>query len=169
MDIQAVVYTSNTGYTAECAQLLGKKLGLRVFSLDEAKTALVKDTKIIYLGWLMGGLVKGYNKAKKRFVVRAVCGVGMGAPGSQIQEIRKINSLPENVPAFCLRGGFDMRKLKGIYKFMMTFMVLHFEKTLGEKPDLDPDEEAIVDMVRNGASYVREADLAPVIKWYKNR
>lgn len=169
MNIQAIIYTSNTGYTAECAQLLGKKLGLRVFSLEEAQKELAKNSEIIYLGWLMAGVVKGYKKACGKFIVRAVCGVGMGAPGSQIDEIRKMNALPDAVPAFCLRGGFDMKKLSGVYKFMMSFMVGHFEKTLGGKPDRTPDEDAIVDMIRNGASYVSGKDLDPVVEWYKNR
>ena len=38
--IQAIVYTSNTGYTAEYARMLGEKTGLPVLTLNEAKKSL---------------------------------------------------------------------------------------------------------------------------------
>jgi len=37
MNTKAIVYTSNTGYTAEYAKILGEKAGLPVYSLDEAE------------------------------------------------------------------------------------------------------------------------------------
>ena len=36
MRANAIVYTSNTGYTQQYAKLLGEKTGLPVYSLDEA-------------------------------------------------------------------------------------------------------------------------------------
>ena len=53
--IQAIVYTSNTGYTAEYARMLGEKTGLPVLTLDEAKKSLPARAPILYLGWLMAG------------------------------------------------------------------------------------------------------------------
>ena len=35
MNVNAIVYTSNTGYTARYAGLLGKRTGLPVYSLAE--------------------------------------------------------------------------------------------------------------------------------------
>ena len=57
MNIKAIVYTSNTGYTAEYARLLGEKTGLPVYSLEEAKQNLTERTEIVYLGWLMASMV----------------------------------------------------------------------------------------------------------------
>ena len=37
MNANSIVYTSNTGYTAEYARLLGEKTGLPVYSLAEAE------------------------------------------------------------------------------------------------------------------------------------
>ena len=53
--IQAIVYTSNTGYTAEYARMLGEKTGLPVLTLNEAKKSLPVRAPILYLGWLMAG------------------------------------------------------------------------------------------------------------------
>ena len=75
MDANSIVYTSNTGYTAEYARLLGEKTGLPVYSLAEAEQKLAAGNRVIYLGWLMAGKVQGYKKAAKRYKVQAVCGV----------------------------------------------------------------------------------------------
>ena len=114
MNANAIVYTSNTGYTAQYAGLLGKRTGLPVYSLTEAGAKLPAGNCVIYLGWLMAGKVQGYAKAAKRYRVAAVCGVGMGATGSQLADVRKANSLGDELPLFTLQGGFDMSRLKGI-------------------------------------------------------
>ena len=79
--ISAIVYTTNTGYTKKYAELLSKHTGLPLYSLKDA-TKLSKGEPIIYLGWLMAGVIKGYKRASKSFTVSAVCGVGMGESGS---------------------------------------------------------------------------------------
>ena len=94
MKPEAIVYTSNTGYTAEYARMLGESTGLPVYDLNAAAVQLKPGTEILYLGWLMAGAVKGYKAAAKRYRVCAVCGVCMGATGSQLEEVRKANALP---------------------------------------------------------------------------
>lgn len=104
MNANSIVYTSNTGYTAEYARLLGEKTGLPVYSLTEAEQKLAAGNCVIYLGWLMAGKVQGYKKAAKRYKVQAVCGVGMGGNGSQLEEVRKANAIPEKTPLFPFRA-----------------------------------------------------------------
>ena len=53
--MKAIIYTSNTGSTAEYAQLLGKELNLLVHSLQQAKNKVPAGSEIIYLGWIMAG------------------------------------------------------------------------------------------------------------------
>ena len=60
--MKAIIYTSNTGSTAEYAQLLGKELNLPVHSLQQAKNKVPAGSEIIYLGWIMAGGIKGYNR-----------------------------------------------------------------------------------------------------------
>lgn len=165
MKPEAIVYTSNTGYTAEYAKILGEITGLPVYALNETQE---KDIPIIYLGWLMAGSVKGYKKAVKRFKVCAVCGVGMGATGSQIKDIKKANNLPNDMPVFSLQGGFDINKLKGIYKFMMNTMKRTAGKSLANKQDRTADEDAMLDLMLNGGSYVSRENLKDVLDWYES-
>ena len=59
MKPNAIVYTSNTGYTRQYALLLGAQTGLPVYALDEARKCLAPGCAILYLGWLMAGKVQG--------------------------------------------------------------------------------------------------------------
>ena len=165
MNANSIVYTSNTGYTAEYARLLGEKTGLPVYALDEAEQKLAAGTRVIYLGWLMAGKVQGYKKAAKRYKVQAVCGVGMGGNGSQLQEVRKANAISEKTPLFTLQGGFDIQKLSGVYKLMMTIMVKTAGKGLAEKQDRTPDEDVMLEMLTRGGSRVSAENLAEVLAW----
>ena len=87
--MKAIVYTSNTGHTAEYAKILGKITGLPVYNLRESAKALSKKTEIVYLGWLFANSIKGYQKAKKKYTVCAICAVGLCDTGSALTEIRK--------------------------------------------------------------------------------
>ena len=53
MKPNAIVYTSNTGYTKQYAGMLGKNTGLPVYSLEEAMKELGAGDSILYLGLLM--------------------------------------------------------------------------------------------------------------------
>ena len=165
MNANSIVYTSNTGYTAEYARLLGERTGLPVYSLAEAERKLAAGNPVIYLGWLMAGKVQGYKKAAKRYKVQAVCGVGMGGNGSQLQEVRKANAISEKTPLFTLQGGFDINKLSGVYKLMMTIMIKTAGKGLAEKQDRTPDEDVMLEMLTQGGSRVSADNLAEVLAW----
>ena len=164
----AIVYTSNTGYTAEYARLLGQGTGLPVYALSEAAEKLNSGAAIVYLGWLMAGKVQGYWKAAKRYSICAVCGVGMGATGSQMEDVRKTNALPASLPLFTLQGGFDMAKLHGIYKFMMTVMAKTIGKRLAAKADRTAEEDRMLELLTHGGSCVREEHLKDVLAWYES-
>ena len=165
MKAQAIVYTSNTGFTREYALMLGQKTNLPVYSLQESSGKIARDSSVVYLGWLMAGKVQGYADAAKQYLVEAVCGVGMGSTGSQMEDVRKNNNIPDSMPVFTLQGGFDMNKLRGVYKMMMQVMKKTVGKKLADKPDRTPDEEEMLDLLLHGGSRVSEENLAAVMEW----
>ena len=167
MKPNAIIYKSNTEHTKQYAELLGKKTELPVYSLEEAMQRKVSDRSVIFLGWLMAGKVQGYKKAAKRYNIAAVCGVGMGATGSQLQDVQKANTLPPSMPVFTLQGGFDMKRLHGVYKLMMTIMSKTAGKMLSEKKDRTPDEDDMLDLLLHGGNRVSEENLAAVLDWYQ--
>ena len=165
MKPSVILYTSNTGFTAQYAALLSEQTGLPCFSL-KAAGHIQPGTPILYLGWLMAGNVQGYKEAAKKYTICAVCGVGMGATGSQIAGVRKTNALPDEMPVFVLQGGFDRKRLHGIYKLMMTVMKNTVGKSLARKPDRTPDEDTMLDLLENGGSRVSPENLSSVLDWY---
>lgn len=167
--MKGIVYTSNTGFTESYAKMLGNRLNLPVYSLSDAEKSIDKGSDIIYLGWLAAGIVKGYKKAAKRYTIKAVCGVGMGASGSQTDDIKKVNHLPKTMPVFSLQGGFDISKLHGIYKFMMTVMMKTAGKGLADKTNRTPEEDEMLEMMTKGGSRVSEKNLDVILEWYEKK
>lgn len=167
--INTIVYTSNTGTTKEYAVLLGKKTGLDVCSIEESKGKLSKGTQIIYLGWVMASGIKGYKKAACLYQVKAVCGVCMGATGSQMKEIREKNNIPSTTPLFTMQGGFDIKKLHGIYKMMMNMMSKIAGKAIADKKDRTPDEDVMLEMMLHGGNFVSEENIKEVLSWYNGQ
>ena len=157
--VEAIVYATNTGSAAQYAEMLAKETGLAAYSLDE----------IIYLGWVMAGTVKGYAAAAKRYIVRAVCAVGMTQPGAQGKILRERNKLPESVPLFQLQGNFDVKKLHGMYRLMMEVMVKTAGKSLAAKSGRTAEEDDMLDMMINGGERVRAENLYAVLAWYRRR
>ena len=117
MNAAAIVYTSQTGFTARYAALLAERTGLPCRPLKEA-AALPRGTAVIYLGWLCAGGIKGLKGARRRFRTAAVCAVGMAAEVEEAK-LRRDNRL-EGVPLFYLRGGYAPEKLTGFYRAMMA-------------------------------------------------
>ena len=165
--MKAIVYTSNTGYTEKYAQLLAEETGLPVYSLEKAGHRLARGTEIIYLGWLMAGKIKGYAAASRRYRIAAVCGVGMSASGSQMQDLQKANKLPPELPLFTLQGGFDLQRLHGIYKLMMQTMTKTVGKGMAAKQNLSPEEDAMLELLLHGGDYVSRENLQAVLSWYQ--
>ena len=163
--MKAIVYTSNTGHTAEYAGILSKQTGLPVYSLDRAVKELGKGTAIIYLGWLFANSVKGYQKAAKLFAVSAVCGVGLCDTGTLLDEVRKTIALPESIPLFTLQGGIDRSKLKGIHRFMIHMLT----KGLSSQKKRSEQDAHMLALPTENANYVREAHTAAFMEWFRNQ
>ena len=69
--ISAIVYASNSGYTAQYAKLLGEATGLPVNDISQMRNPQ-PDQQVIYLGWVMADKCVGARKAMKFFDVRAM-------------------------------------------------------------------------------------------------
>lgn len=163
--ISAIVYTSGTGAAAQYAQLLAGQTHLPVYSLRDARSALADGAEILYLGWVMAGSVKGYADAARRYRVRMVCAVGMAATGTQLSEVRKASSIPEETALFTLQGGFHPEKLNAGYRLMMRMMRGVLIRQIAEKPERTPADEDMLDLLRHGGDRISEANLAQPLAW----
>lgn len=166
--MEAIIYKTNTGSTAQYAKMLAEKTGLPAFSIEEAKSKVEAGSEIIYLGWIMAAQVKGYKMAAKKYKVKAVCAVGMEKTGTRTEEIRKKTCVPDEIPLFTLQGNFDVKKLHGFYRLMMNLMVKMVTKQLGEKADRTQRENEMLEIMLRGGENVREENLGEVLDWLKS-
>lgn len=167
--LNAVVYTSNTGFTKQYAELIGKRLSLPVYELNTAMKSLPENSDIVYLGWIMATSIQGLKKASKRFLISAICGVGMGVTGTQIPELRKANAINDIIPVFSLQGGLDDAGLKGTKKFMIKMVRKAVVKGLYENPERSPEDEEMLDFLLKGGSRVQEPNLKAFYDWYRGQ
>lgn len=161
-NVKAIVYTSNTGFTARYAAMLGEKTGLPVYELSQAEGKLEKDASILYMGWLFASNVKGYSQASRRYSIAAVCAVGLCETGALLSEVRKTIALAPSIPLFTVQGGMDHSKLRGFNKLMIRMLIW----ALSRQKDLTEDKQQMLALIQKGGDYVNEANLAEVLKWY---
>ena len=90
----------------------------------------------------------------------------MGKTGSQLDDVRKANALGEELPVFTLQGGFDMGKLRGVYKLMMTIMSKTVGKKLVEKENRTPEENDMLQLLTSGGNRVCGDNLTEFMNWY---
>ena len=164
--IKAIVYTSNSGFTKKYAEILGKSINIPVYEFKEAKKNLNKNDEIIYMGWIMAGTIKNYKKAKSRYNVKAVCPVGMSLPSKkQEKELTEKNNVTEKL--VYLQGGFDVTKLKGIYKFMMGSMEKMIKPQIESKTEKTPEDLEMLEMMNGPKDCVKKENLKEIIDWVK--
>lgn len=156
--MKAIVYTSNAGSTKEYAELLSAKTGLPAFDLTCGE--IPENSGVIYLGWVMGGDIQGLSKARERFgSLEAVVAVGMMVSEKTKAEVSEKNAVKE--PFFYLPGEFNIKKLKGMYKMMMSMMLRMMKSKV--KDSADPDDRRALELFENGFNGVKEENLAPII------
>lgn len=161
-NVKAIVYTSNTGFTARYAAMLGEKTGLPVYELSQAEGKLTKGASILYMGWLFASNVKGYSQASRRYSIAAVCAVGLCETGALLSEVRKTIALAPSIPLFTVQGGMDHGKLRGFNKLMIQMLIW----ALSRQKNLTEDKQQMLALIQKGGDYVSEANLAEVLKWY---
>lgn len=165
--IEAIIYTSNAGHTKRYAEMSAEKLGIPAYSLKEAKKEVKKKSDVIYMTWIKKGKLVDLKKARSKYNLKAICGVGMSSPGkttvAAIQTKNKINALKEKV--FYMQGGFDMSKLSGVNKIMMTALQKSLN-TVAENRGLPVDQKEMLNMLNNPKDNVKTNNIKELYSWY---
>lgn len=158
----AIVYTTNTGSTERYAKMLGEKIGCGVYELSKCEA--LENSEIIYFGWVMAGTVQGLSQAREKFGgLKAVVAVGMMPSEKSKQEAAEKNAITE--PFFYLPGAFSVKKLRGMYKMMMSMMLRMMKGKVKESGD--PDDKRALELFENGFDSVKEENLVPVEEFLK--
>lgn len=164
-----IIYTSNTGFTAQYAKMLSEETEMVLYTLDEAKKKLEKGAQAIYLGWVMAGHITGLDKAVRHFDVKAACGVGLSLPSrSTLETLAKSNYVP-NAPLFYLPGGYAPDKLKGIRRVMLNLVLGGIRQKLAAKASRTEEDFVQLEIVTKGGSLVDRKYLDSPMKWLKEQ
>lgn len=166
-----IVYRSNTGFTRQYGEMLAKAEKMRIYDLEDGVRSLDKGTPALYMGPLMGGHIEGSNKALMHFDLKAACAVGMSPPGDKVEgSIAQANKLPEGVPVFYLQGGWAPDKVPWLKRKMVEMVIKGFRRELENKSiHRTPEEQANLDMLVKGGSFVTFKSLDPVRAWLKEQ
>ena len=169
MNIEAIVYTSNTGNTGQYAQMLAARTGLPVYSAKDAETALSQGASVIYMGWIRASVIVGYREAAARYAIVCVLAVGMGETGGQLAELRRKNGLAESLPLFTMQGGLFPSMLRGMNAFMINFSRRKAIKVLKAERKRTEAQNAMLIMLSKGASFVQEKHLQKPLFWLQSQ
>lgn len=169
MNIEAIVYTSNTGNTEQYAKMLAARTGLPVYSAKDAETALSQGASVIYMGWIRASVIVGYKEAAARYAIVCVLAVGMGETGGQLAELRKKNGLSQSLPLFTMQGGLFFNKLRGMNAFMINFSRRKAIKVLKAEKKRTEAQNAMLIMLSKGASFVQEKHLQKPLFWLQSQ
>ncbi|MDD3402651.1 MAG: hypothetical protein PHQ72_04725 [Hespellia sp.] len=147
--------------------MLSDKLNIPAYHIAEDDGSVPAGAEVIYMGWICAGGIKGYEKAAKRYQIRALCGVGLAADnGNQVDELAKRHRVSESTEVFYLQGGFDMGRLSGVYKLMMKVMRDVVRRSISKKDDVTEEEQIAYELMCKGGSYVDEEKLIQIQEWF---
>lgn len=163
-----IVYRSNTGFTREYAEMLGKAEKMKVLPLAEAEGRVTDP--VFYMGPLMAGHITGVDQAVKKFQVAGVCGVGMSPAGRQVLDtLTRANYVP-GAPIFYLQGGWAPKKVSWIKRRMVNMVTRSTREALHDKGSRrTAQENAQYEMLTRGGSAVAFEHLEPIRAWLRER
>lgn len=162
-----IVYTSETGFTARYATMLGQQCKKPVLPLDEALATLEKGSDVVYLGWLMAGRITGLDKAKKYFTIRAVAGVGVRPDVENMSKtICKMSAVPDD-GGFYLPGGYAPDKLQGNKKKALAMVLNILRKKISKQTTISPGEKRLLEVFECGGSFVDKQYLTAMKNYVK--
>lgn len=155
-----IVYESNTGHTKQYAKMLSEKLNIPYFTISEARANLKKHDEIIFLGWVCAAKIRGLGKVRNRYKIKCCGAVGVfPKDDSYTKSLKEANKLDREL--FYMQGGLDYTKLKGIKRKILQLIGSAMEK------DNKPKNQEMIKMFKNGANFVTEDKLVPMIKYIK--
>ena len=165
-----IVYKSNTGFTKEAAGMLANAEKRKHYELSQAQKELGRETEVLFMGPLMAGHIQGIDQAVKSFNVKAACGVGMTPPGSpSLSSLSKANYVP-NAPIFYLQGGYAPKKVGWLKRRMVNMATKSMREALQAKGSRrTPEEQANLDMLLKGGSFVAYRNLDVIREWLKGQ
>lgn len=154
--IEAVVYYSKTGFSKTYAEIIAEELNLKIYSLKDAKTNLLRNTEIIYISGLTATKIRKLGSALKYFDVKYVLATGLMDYSKEYEDTVFSTNIRIPDKFYYLPAGFDSSKLKGLEKLSMKLLKKYYEnlKSDAEKQgkELLPKDQKLLDDLEKGSS-----------------
>ena len=152
---KVVIYQSGTGFTARYAGWIAERLGCEAKEYKSMSSKELTDYDlVIYGGWILGGMVFGYDKIKKLNLKNVIVfGVGMTVPSEELAvKIAEQNQIPRE-QFYYYEGGYAPQKV-GFMKRMMMNMI---KKSLEKKKNKTADEMHTLETFKGADNTNKEA------------
>jgi len=161
-----IVYRSDTGFTKEYAEMLGKAEKMKVCPLAEAQGKVGPGETVFFMGPLMAGHISGVDKAVKQFAVKGVCGVGMSPASQQVLDTLAKANYTNGAPIFYLQGGWAPKKVGWLKRRMVNMVTKSMREALQNKKRT-PEEDRQLDFLLHGGSFVAFENLETIQNWIR--
>ena len=156
-----VLYKSATGFTAKYAGWIAEELGCEARPYKGIKASeLAGYDVVIYGGWIMAGMVNGYDKIRNMNLNKVIVfGVGMSVPSDEVvaKMVEQTRGPAEDF--FYFEGGYRPDK-GGILKRMMMNMI---KGKIQKKPVKTEEDLHMLETFKGGDNTDRAA-IEPLIK-----
>lgn len=152
---KVVIYQSGTGFTAKYAGWIAERLGCEAKEYKSMGSEELTDYDlVIYGGWILGGMVFGYDKIKKLNLKNVIVfGVGMTIPSEELAvKIAEQNQIPRE-RFYYYEGGYAPQKV-GFMKRMLMNMI---KKSIEEKKNKTADEMHTLETFKGADNTNKEA------------
>lgn len=161
--IDAIVYSSNTGFSKQFAYSLAVKTKIEIYDLKEAKKKLPKGANIIYFSWINANKINNIKKVKSFNVLYyAVCGLNTYNE-EMVERIKEVNNVSN---LYYLEGGIRYRYLNLFQRFLMN-MIRKSLKKKSKKQELTADELILYKKLEYGYESIN-LDSLDILEKYIN-
>jgi hypothetical protein len=154
----ALVYESETGFTKRYAENISLKTGIRAYNAKEALKYVKPKSKIVYMGYLTAGSIKGLKKARSRYDIELICAVGISPyEDGLLEHIKNANHI-FTTDVMYLRGGYAPDKVRGMRKIMIEVM----KSAVRSRVKNGQDTNEMPEVFLKGADFVSDEYSDPV-------
>ena len=165
-----IVYRSNTGFTREYAEMLGKAEKMKACPLAEAQGKVGPGESVFYMGPLMAGHISGIDQAVKKFAVKGVCGVGMSPASQRTMDSMARANYVAGAPLFYLQGGWAPKKVGWLKRRMVGMATKSMRESLRDRGSRrTPEEDKQLDFLLHGGSFVAFENLGEIRAWMREQ
>lgn len=86
-----------------------------------------------------------------------------------MEDIRKKDRPPADLPLFYLWGGFELDKLKGINRLIMFLKAKQIAAAMKKIEQPTQEQRQLLIMATTGASQVKKESITPILKWLEQQ